>query len=161
MVLASDHLELCIALIADRDACRWLGDNLLCEADPTTEMLDDVLREMVNVAGGAVKRAMLPEGLVLSTGIPVSTAAVPAGSARRIWRLVIDEDISLAIIAELRARPSRRVLARGLIEGMVLVDDLCTAAGVLLLPGGTRLTETTAERLRMLDLGLVDISSAA
>lgn len=163
MVLANDRLELCIAVAADGDACRWLGDALLCESDPTTEMLDDILREMANVAGGAVKRAMLPEGLVLSTGIPVGgdVATLPASRTREVWSIVIDEGISLAIVAEIRARPNRRIPARGLIEGMVIVDDVKTATGMLLLPAGTRLTETTAERLRMLDLGLVEISSAA
>jgi hypothetical protein len=163
MVLASDRLELSIALVADREACRWLGDNLLCESDPTTEMLDDVLREMANVAGGAVKRAMLPEGLVLSTGLPVGgdAGAMPANPTRRTWSVVLDGGVSIAVVAEIRARPNRRVPARGLIEGMVIVDDVKTSAGLLLLPAGTRLTETTAERLRRLDIGLVEISSAA
>ena len=163
MVLATVGLELSIALVADRETCRWLGDNLLCESEPTTEMLDDVLREMANVAGGAVKRAMLPEGLVLSTGIPVGgdPGVMPANHTRQAWQVVLGEGVSLAVIAEIRARPNRRVPARGLIEGMVLVDDVKNAAGLLLLPAGTRLTETTAERLRRLDIGLVAISSAA
>jgi hypothetical protein len=45
---------------------------------------------------------------------------------------------------------------------MVLVTDVRNAAGVVLLPGGTRLTSTTAEKLRrLLDTTVVEVSPAA
>jgi CheY-like chemotaxis protein len=167
MVFARDHLELAISLAADEPTCRWLGENLLGDATLGPEALDDVLREMANVAGGAMKRAMLPEGVVLSIGIPVggdARAAQALGrtpSARR-WRICLDDGISLLLVAEERVRPNQRVPARRLIEGMVLVADVHNAAGVLLLPGGTRLTSTTADKLaRLLDTNVVEVSLAA
>ncbi|HEX4455312.1 MAG TPA: hypothetical protein VH143_30845 [Kofleriaceae bacterium] len=167
MVFARDHLELAISLAADAAACRWLGDNLLGDPAAGPDALDDVLREMANVAGGAVKRAMLPEGVVLSIGIPVAGDARTAQTlgttaTARTWRIFLDDGVSIALVAETRARPNQHVPARKLIEGMVLVSDVRNAAGVLLLPSGTRLTSTTAEKLgRLLDTAVVEVSPAA
>ena len=62
------------------------------------------------------------------------------------------------LIADARTRANRRVPARRLAEGMVVVKDVLNGAGVLLLPSGTRLTSTTAERLsRLLDQTLIDV----
>ncbi|HEY1549889.1 MAG TPA: hypothetical protein VGG28_18800 [Kofleriaceae bacterium] len=166
MVFARDHIELAISVAADAAACRWLGENLLGDAAAAPEALDDVLREIANTAGGAAKRAMLPEGVVLSIGIPVAGDAraaqtLAANPTARTWRIFLDDDVSIVLVGEVRARPNQRIPARKLIEGMVLVTDVRNAAGVLLLPGGTRLTSTTAEKLgRLLDSVVVEVSAA-
>jgi len=164
MVLSADHLELFIAVRATREGCAQLGENLLGDPDPAPEMIDDVLREMANAAGGAVKRALLPEGIVLTTGLPIGGDAdpVPSTTTARAWDLDAEGGATLTIVADVRPRRNFVVPTRTLCEGMVIVDDLRNAAGVLLLPGGTRLTATTAERLRrILSVAHVEISSAA
>jgi len=49
-----------------------------------------------------------------------------------------------------RARAATKVPASRLKEGMVLAENACSAAGLLLLPAGTRLSATASERLREL-----------
>jgi len=164
MVLSSEHVELFIAVRATREACAQLGENLLGDPDPAPEMIDDVLREMANVAGGAVKRALLPEGIVLTTGLPIGgdADAAPSTTTARAWNLDAEGGAVLTIVADVRPRSNFVVPTRTLCEGMVIVDDLRNAAGVLLLPGGTRLTSTTADRLRqILSVSHVEISAAA
>ena len=112
MVLARDHIELAISIVADRDACEWLAATLLGDANANEAAIDDVLRELANVAGGSLKRGVLPEGLVLSTGIPVGgdarfADALNAGASVRSWCLELDDHVSLTVIADVRARPNR------------------------------------------------------
>jgi len=164
MVLSADHVELFIAVRATREACARLGENLLGDPNPAPEMIDDVLREMANAAGGAVKRALLPEGIVLTTGIPSGGDADAAPSTTTVRALNLDAEggAELTIVADVRCRRSCVVPTRTLCEGMVIIDDLRNAAGVLLLPGGTRLTSTTAERLRrILSVASGEISAGA
>jgi hypothetical protein len=54
-----------------------------------------------------------------------------------------------AVLA-VRPTPRIRVKANMLREGMIVAVDVINEAGVLMVPGGTRLTETAAERIRRL-----------
>jgi len=159
MTLASEQLELCISIAADARARSWLGENLLGDPAAPDEALDDVMREMANISGGALKRAALAEGPVLSTGIPVDGRSLPErDSGARCWTVPVAEGVTIAVIGEVRRRANRQIPARRLIEGMIVVKDVLSHAGVLLLPGGTRLTSTTASRLsNLLDLTLVEV----
>jgi len=161
MTLASEQLELCISIAADARARKWLGENMLGDPDAPDEALDDVMREMANLAGGALKRAALAEGPVLSTGIPVDGRSLPEqDSGARCWSVPIAHGMTIAVIGEVRRRANRRIPARRLIEGMVVVKDVVSHAGMLLLPAGTRLTSTTATRLsNLLDLTLVEVAA--
>ena len=160
MTQASAQLELCVSIVADRPALAWLGQTLLGDAGAPCEAIDDVLRELANTAGGALKRAALVEGPVLSTGIPrpayrcrVATPVRGAGRCRSMAR-------SLAVMGHQRRRANRRVGAKRLMEGMVVVSDVRNQAGVLLLPSGTRLTMTTAQRLsNLLDCTEIDVAA--
>lgn len=160
MTMATEQLELCVSIVADTATRQWLGASLLGDAAASDEALDDVMREMANLAGGALKRAARAEGPVLSTGIPVDRRSLPRReSGARCWTIPIDADTQLAVIGEVRHRANRRIPARGLIEGMVVVADVHNGLGTLLLPSGTRLTVTTAERLSaLLDTALVEVS---
>jgi CheY-like chemotaxis protein len=160
MTLASEQLELCISIVADTTTRRWLGETLLGDAAAADESIDDVMREMANVAGGALKRAALIEGPVLTTGIPVDGRSLPVReSGARCWTMPLDGGASVAVIGEIRRRANRRIPARRLCEGMVVVADVRNQVGTLLVPSGTRLTLTTAERLsNLLDSALIEIS---
>jgi CheY-like chemotaxis protein len=161
MILPSEQLELCVSLVADTVTRRWLGELLVGDAGATDEILDDLVREMTNIAGGALKLAALAEGPILSTGIPVDGRTAPARDrGAKCWTIPLDVGVTLAIIGEVKRRGNRRIQARRLIEGMVVVNDVRNDGGVLLLPSGTRLTTTTADRLgNLLDLTLIEVSA--
>ena len=160
MTLPSAQTELCISIVAN-PACRsWLGLTLLGDPAAPDEAIDDVMREIANMAGGALKRAALTEGPVLSTGIPVDGRSLPRrGSGARCWTISVGGQ-QLGVIGEVRRRANRRIPARRLLEGMIVVGDVRNQAGVLLLSSGTRLTSTTAQRLsNMLDSMEIDVSA--
>jgi CheY-like chemotaxis protein len=167
MVFARDNIELAISIVADKVACAWLAATLIGDPNADDAAIDDALRELANVAGGALKRAILPEGLVLSTGLPVGGDArlateLNASATVRSWCLAVDTGAVFTVIADVRPRPNRHVPARSLREGMVIVGDVRTETGALLVDGGTRLTSSTAEHLgRLLGVTLVEVSPAA
>jgi len=160
MTLASESVELGISLAADETTCAWLGANLLGDPAAGKEALDDVLREIANVAGGALKRAALAEGETLTTGMPATGRALPErGATATCWTIVLDDGIGLVVVSEAKQRANRKIPARKLVEGMVVVSDVRNPAGLLLLPSGTRLTSTTASRLsNLLDVALVEVA---
>jgi len=161
MTLAAERLELCISIVADNATRKWLGECLLGDPQAPEESLDDILRELANVAGGALKRAALVEGPVFSTGIPVDGRSLPQrDSGARCWTIPINETASLSVIAEVRRRSNRQIPARRLSEGMIVVNDIRNLGGMLLLPSGTRLTSTTAQRLsELLGMAMIEVST--
>ncbi|HEV7554870.1 MAG TPA: hypothetical protein VGO00_05395 [Kofleriaceae bacterium] len=160
LTLAAEQLDLRVSVIADEVARQWLGSHLLGDANASAESIDDAMRELANVAGGALKRAALVEGPILSAGIPVNGQTVPErGKDARCWTISLAPGISLAIVGDINRRPNRRLAARRLIEGMVVTADIVNTGGVLLLLAGTRLTETTVQRLgNLLGTKTVEIS---
>jgi len=149
MSLPSDQLEVRVSILADRPVIQWLGGVLLGDPKAEEPAMNDVLRELANTAGGAVKRAALPEGIALTTGIPMNEAPVPAlGERTKSWMMPINAGKScLAIVGELRSHENQRVAASELCEGMVLVHDLRSGDGTLLVRAGARFTSTTATRV--------------
>jgi hypothetical protein len=149
MSLPSERVEFHVSIVADQRSRRWLGENLLGDANAPEAALDDVLREMANTAGGALKRTALTENIVLTTGIPVTgSLARPTTAATPSWIVVLGEGAaSIAIVGEVHTTQPVRIAAAKLNEGMVVTRDLRNAAGAVLLPAGTRLTSSMAERL--------------
>jgi CheY-like chemotaxis protein len=165
MSLASDQVEVRVSIIGDRTALRWLAGTLLGDADADEAAVNDVLRELANTAGGAVKRAALPDGIALTTGIPINEPVVRLqGDRVQNWTMPLDTGKAcLAIVGEVRSRENQRVAASDLKEGMVLVHDLRSESGTLLVKAGSRLTTTTATRVAQM-LGprfLVEVACAA
>jgi CheY-like chemotaxis protein len=161
MTLAAEQLELCVSIVADSATRRWLGERLLGDSAASELALDDVMRELANIAGGALKRAAGAEGPVLAAGIPIDGRSLPGrDTGARCWTIPLEGSAVLAVIGEVRRRANRRIPATRLTEGMVVVGNVCNSAGVLLLLSGTRLTSTTVARLsNMLDTTLIEVSS--
>jgi DNA-binding response OmpR family regulator len=158
MTLASAELDTCISIGADPATQKWLGIAMLGDDAASCDVIHDIMRELANVAGGAFKRAALQERSTFATGIPIDSDLTPCGADARYWEIETEDGATLALVADVRRRPNRRVQARRLIEGMVVVEDVCNESGVLLLPSGTRLTSTTAERLsRLLDRTMIEV----
>jgi CheY-like chemotaxis protein len=163
--LASDETELRVSIVVDPPTQAWLSGVLLGDPNAGDAAIEDVLRELANTAGGAVKRAALPENITLTTGMPVNDSAVRfQGEGFQSWTVSPDGGKAcIAIVGEIRKRENQRVPASKLREGMVLVHDLRSESGALLVTAGSRLTSTTAARLAQM-LGerfLVEVACAA
>jgi hypothetical protein len=117
------------------------------------EMIREVMLELANSGMGALKVALLQDGFRFAASIPKAVAFVDAQSflanaeAKRILLFRSDTTI-LHVILAVRRTPLLRVKAESLREGMVLAANVLNAAGTLIIAAGTRLTETSAERLR-------------
>ncbi len=162
---ASDETEMRVSVAVAAESVRALGALLLGDESPSSAAIDDMLRELANTAGGAVKRAALLEHVTATTGLPVSeTRAITPGEGRRCWLATIrGTSVKMGFVGEVFRRANQRVNAGELREGMVLARDLHNHHGVLVMAGGTRLTATSAGRVASL-LGeryLVEVAVAA
>jgi CheY-like chemotaxis protein len=159
LTLSADHVELLLGVGIAADANeRFARDVLGTMAGEAA--IGDALREIANVAGGAVKRAALGDGLAMTIGLPTGDDVFAVASARR-WAATTPSGLQLTFA--IAATPSHVRLVRRceLREGMVLASDIHNAGGVLLVAAGTCLTSTTVERLeRFLDVNeRVEVSS--
>jgi DNA-binding response OmpR family regulator len=161
--LAADQAELRVSVAIDGSTAASLGASLL--EDSGANAVDDLLRELANTAGGAIKRAALLENVTLTTGLPVNESQVRCeGTGIEAWHAVSEgSDACFGIVCESRSRENQMVLASKLREGMVLAHDVRTESGVLLVTAGSRLTGTTAGRLADMlgDRMLVEVAYAA
>jgi CheY-like chemotaxis protein len=166
--LASDETEIRVSVSVDAASMRALALAIMGDASPGDAAVDDILRELANTAGGAVKRAGLADNVIMTTGLPVNVPAAraqgaPGGDLRRWLATTKDGAVRIGITREIRRRTNERVPAARLLEGMVVAHDLKNDSGALLVPAGTRLTSTTAERVARLlgDRTLVEVARAA
>lgn len=158
--------EIRIVAIISAANLRALARQMLDATMPTENLLHDLLGELVNSVAGALKRAA-PD-VELTTGLP---AQLPAAELGACWEhatirsnvRIRGSVISVAFAVALVTQRKQRLAANLLREGMVLTKDIRTDAGLLLIPSGTRLTSTSADRVARL-LGperLVEILAAA
>ena len=149
MSLPSARMEAQVSIVADYRALRWMGGCLLGDLNASEEMRLDVLRELANTAGGALKRAALPEQATLTTGLPVleTAAAWDVKEALR-WTVSVEEEVTFCVQGRIARLRHTSLPASALREGMVVVGDLRADSGTLLLAAGTRLTSSSAERIR-------------
>jgi DNA-binding response OmpR family regulator len=163
MSLAENQLEVRIWVVADKSGVDWLRTAVLGDPGADDAAMADVLREFANTAGGALKRSALLENVTLTTGIPSSLPFTPS-SGTSAWTLTLDGDERrLAIVAETCSKENQRVSAADLSEGMVVVHEVRSETGLLLVPAGSRLTSSTAAKLAKV-LGrsfFVEVASAA
>jgi CheY-like chemotaxis protein len=153
-----DRVEIRLALGIDAVGTRALVAHLLA-GDSRPEAVADALRELANVAAGAFKRAAIADGARVAVSIPTDQNLFATGEGRR-WTLRGDNSLSLACASIARSIPPKRVPASKLEEGMVVIRDVRSPAGALLLPAGTSLTSVTARRLAgaLGSSGIVEVS---
>lgn len=148
MSLAGDQLELRLSIVADVAASKWIRETLLGDPAAPDTAVSDALRELANTAGGALKRAALSESITLTTGIPRDDSTARFPGKHQCWSLKLEGDAGcLAVVGEVRTRTNERISAAQLTEGMVLAHDIRSEGGVLIVPAGSRLTATSANRL--------------
>ena len=146
MSLAEDQIEVRVSIGVDASAAQWLGATVLGDPDASEPMVDDALRELANTAGGALKRNFLSESVTLTTGIPINEALANV-AGRSAWTLRLDGGICLTAIGEIRSKENQRVAASALAEGMIIVHDVRSEGGLLLVAAGSRLTSSAAAKL--------------
>lgn len=150
LFVVADNLELRVSLVADPRTLSWLRVNLFGNPSIGDEATADALREMANTTGGCLKRAALAEGVSIAAGLPFNADLPALTTETRLRTLALDGECGFVLVAEMHQRPNQRVRAAALLEGMVLTQDVRTETGVLLMPAGSRLTDTTVAKLTQL-----------
>jgi AmiR/NasT family two-component response regulator len=128
-------------------AIAFCGDESLVDDD----VMRDVILELTNSGMGAVKGAFLNDGFKFAGSTPKAKVFTDLPSLHQgaEARRMLTYRFVHAVLA-VRPTPRIRVKANMLREGMIVAVDVINEAGVLMVPGGTRLTETAAERIRRL-----------
>lgn len=148
---AAHGWEMTTELLASSAAAREVGTLMLGEdLDGTSEA--EMLAEVLNVVVGAAKTAFFAEGFSLTLGLASRLNAEQCNRAQtdthagRIFPVEVGGTIIGARFM-VRAAGSQLVRVEELREGNVLADDVLHPSGGMLLPSGTRLTESAAFRL--------------
>lgn len=150
MALPSDNAECLVGIGVDAPGGAALAEAMF-PGDTSPDLLADAVGELANAAAGAVKRAALPAGKVMSMGVPrIVSSLTPPTTIERAWRLRFPCGAALTCLAAMRSVQPLLVRCSALREGMVLSRDLAAANGALLATKGTALTERTVARLRTL-----------
>ena len=140
----SEKVEIRLALGIDEGSVGPLGQQLFGD-NVDSDAIDDALREMANMAGGAFKRHALDDGATFTLGLPKSRRPFSMDIGRCF--AVCGPGFELYAAVTEAVRELRHLPARALTEGMVLAHDVKNVAGVLLLGAGTSLTRRSVERL--------------
>lgn len=112
----------------------------------TPDVLADCLREIANTLGGALKRAILAEGVTLTIGLPKDREGDTVQRSDRVW-LAQGADYSVHVGLSWQSNRTVNLRASALRPGMVLKHDAPNAQGSLLVAAGTAITTRTADRL--------------
>lgn len=166
LTMPSHDAELRVVAIVNAISLRTLARHVLDTPTPSDELLQDLLGELANAAAGGLKRAA-PD-VELTTGLPALVPRAELGlrwerASVRVSLRFRDTPIAIAFAVSIVKQKTERLAASLLREGMILTKDLRNDAGLLLIPCGTRLTSTAAERVAVLLGGdrLVEIVAAA
>lgn len=145
------QLQLVCNVTANETLMLSLAQHLMGEAD--MEAGQSLVLEIANVLMGCLKTGYTDIGYAFSGGLPreVKVEGLRAsfsGTPRRV-RLAYRTPDGAVLGVWLRTfeTSAKTMAVRDLREGMVIKEDLFNEGGMLLVRGGTRLTQTTAERL--------------
>ncbi len=158
LTLLSARTEVRLTIGIDRASAAVLSKQLL-GGPCTVDVLADMLREFVNVLAGACKRGALPDGYIVSIGLPVSRSPFDPAAEGRSWGLVAD-GLRFTLQAPVSPVCPRFLPARDLLEGMVLAQDIRGSQGLLMLSAGAALTARTTVRIAELvgELAMVQVT---
>jgi CheY-specific phosphatase CheX len=103
-----------VGLGIDQATGKRLGGLLLGGDDASEEAIHDMVRELANVAAGAVKRRLLADGHVFKTGLPIDTElgefrapkAEPIAQKTpcRSWVMSLPDDATVKVCCEIELR---------------------------------------------------------
>ena len=145
------QLQLVCNVTANETLMLSLAHHLMGEAD--MEAGQSLVLEIANVLMGCLKTNYTNIGYAFSGGLPrevkVEGLRASFSSTPRRVRLAYRTPDGAVLGVWLRTfeTSAKTMAVRDLREGMVIKEDLFNEGGMLLVRGGTRLTQTTAERL--------------
>ena len=143
-------LELRLVIAMEQRVVLELATSLF-GPDPDAALVEDTVAELANLTMGGVKASLAEEGLTLTSGLPqqVTLPFTPTAGAlsRREHMLTAPDGTRLSISVEITKCPTRRARAFELTEGMILAAPVTNAGGMMLVPGGTRLTTGAIEKI--------------
>jgi CheY-specific phosphatase CheX len=149
MIDVATSVELEFAIRASRGSVRALARVMLGLDELDEESALDLLSELCNNLLGQAKTNLQAGGFDFSLATPDRSRPHGIGKAAAAQRAIEvgfpDGILHVALCA--RIVPPIMVRARELVENMVVVDDIVSPQGALLVPAGTRLTSVTAERV--------------
>jgi CheY-specific phosphatase CheX len=146
----AQELEIRIGIAIDAAGALVLALNLFGEEG--NDLAQDLLSELANIFMGALKSDLSAHSIAFIGGLPAATGPESVTRPPNVYqyqeafRLIV-QNRSLTVHVGLRSKANVRLTRAGLREGMVIAKDLCNAGGLLLIKGGTRLSETMIERL--------------
>jgi CheY-like chemotaxis protein len=147
MSVAGERAEIRVSILVEECLVPKLAGLLLFDPAAPAAAVKDMIREMANTAGGAVKRSALLENLDITTGIPVDEARAVVSDMARCWTLTMGGcGARIGLVGEVVRKVNQRMALGDAREGMVVAHDLRTEMGVLIMPAGTRLTASSIER---------------
>lgn len=150
--LTATDTVLRLALVVDLESICAIGNMMLGTTELPADTLNDIVRELSNTVAGAVKRVAREESVELTLGLP-STVQVPDvmhcrdPSDKTIVCTVTESGCRVVVFVKTIDTDPRWVRASDLREGMVLVEPVHSASGLLLAECGARLTASTADRI--------------
>jgi CheY-like chemotaxis protein len=153
LVDAARGCELWMAFLARDADAKALTSKMLEDPDPSGDDTQGMLAEVANVLVGVAKTAFHPEDYNFTIGLPGSSSAedlnlaLGKAAATITFRLRIAEATIYASVAVRAKGPADKPVTE-LCEGHILAEDVRLTNGALLLPAGTRLTESAVNRLR-------------
>ncbi len=149
MVDVEHLLELYVTIEAPRTSALAMAHAMLGETDPgDVQTLQDLVAELSNMVAGAVKTSFQPEGFNFTLGLAKSHDRAAGGYDVTMAVRLSASGIDVVVRCGVRSRNGVVVQPAQLREGMVLAENVLSSSGGLLLPAGTRLTITGADRLR-------------
>jgi chemotaxis protein CheY-P-specific phosphatase CheC len=150
--VAEEGIDCRLRVGADAESLEALARILLGVDDASSEALADMVREMANVAGGAMVNAADAEGVALSIGVPTSGDperdwSEASGTVQEFALGVTGTPIEFSIRISTSSRELLELAAVDLRPGMVVARSVATREGVELAAPGLRLTESTVETI--------------
>jgi DNA-binding response OmpR family regulator len=150
LVSAPQKAELRVVIGTDDASARSLATHMF--GDASAELAADMLGEIANLVMGTLKAGLNTEGLGFTAGLP---SPVPANESSKLMATALHQNAFVLTIGQakltvrlgLSQKGNALVQTQKLGEGMVLAKDLFNARGLLLLAGGTRLSQTMIDKL--------------
>lgn len=144
------QVELALSVVVDKPTMLRLALHLM--GDEELEGAQALILEVGNVLMGVVKTGFIANGFTFTSGLPASVdfhACRDAfhDSPTRSRMAVANGESGVELWLRARETRNKKMRVRDLKEGLVLSEDLRDPRGVLMIKGGTRLTQSTADRL--------------
>jgi CheY-like chemotaxis protein len=147
------QLELALSVVVDTPSMKRLGAHLLGDED--LEGAQALVLEVANILMGTLKTAFVSHGFTFTGGIPTTENFGRCRSTldRALIRsrmAIAAGDSEVELWLRVKEKSNTTLFGRALREGLVVSEDIRDAKGMLLIKGGSRLTQTAAERLARL-----------